>query len=50
VELLILVICAEVGYALSTNLNVLLIIAFFCLVFHVTLNSRNAKLKTYGAH
>ena len=31
-------------------LNILLLIAFFCLVFHVTLNSRNTKLKTYGVH
>jgi len=29
-------------------LNVLLIIAFFCLVFHMILNSRNTKLKIYG--
>ena len=27
-------------------LNILLLIAFFSLVFHVTLNNRNTKLKT----
>jgi len=28
----------------------LYVIAFLCLVFHMALNSRNAKLKTYGVH
>ena len=31
-------------------LNILLLIAFFSLVFHVTLNSRSTKLKNYGVH
>ena len=31
-------------------LNILLLIAFFSLVFHMTLNSRNTKLKNYGVH
>ena len=31
-------------------LNTLLLIAFFSLVFHVTLNSRNTKLNNYGVH
>ena len=31
-------------------LNILVLIAFFSLVFHVTLNSRNTKLKNYGVH
>ena len=31
-------------------LNILLLFAFFSLVFHVTLNSRNTKLKNDGVH
>ena len=31
-------------------LNILLLIAFFSLVFHVTLNSRNTKLKNDWVH
>ena len=31
-------------------LNILLLIAIFCLVFHVTLNSRNTKLRNDGVH
>jgi len=31
-------------------LNVLFVIAFFCLVFHATLNICNTKLKTYGVY
>ena len=31
-------------------LNILLLIAFFSLVFHTTLNSCNTKLKNNGVH
>ena len=31
-------------------LNTLLLIAFFSLVFHMTLNSHNTKLKNDGVH
>ena len=36
--------------SLKCYLNILLLIAFFCLVFHVSLNSRNTKLKNDGVH
>jgi len=38
----------EVGRAFKRYVNILLLIAFFIMIFHVTLNSRNTKLKNDG--
>ena len=40
----------EAGRTLSATLDILLLIAFFSLVFHGSLNSRNTKLKNDGVH
>jgi len=34
----------------ALEVNILFVIVFFCLVFYVTLNSRNTKLITYRVH